>query len=210
MDPGTPRREGSTRMSSRWWPRWRHSASWPSSCTTSQAPCCARPGRRTTGGLEVADLDDPAGLLVRIGGRGANPVLASAEMEGLAATIVGDFDGERGVTQETSTRAMHAFAGLLASRIALEGARRRAEDARARMASLVERRPVAGPRARPRRPADPDRAVGADGARRPLRGARRARRHRDGAGPVRHGRDDGEQRDAHRPPAARARHPGRR
>ena len=142
------------------------------------------------GGLEVADLDDPAGLLVRIGGRGANPVLASAEMEGLAATIVGDFDGERGVTQETSTRAMHAFAGLLASRMALEERAAAREDDRARMASLVDAGLSLG-----RELALDDlltRIVQA--ARtvlgRALRGPRGARLHGDGARPVRHGRHD--------------------
>jgi signal transduction histidine kinase len=42
------------------------------------------------------------------------------------------------VSAEASARAIDAFAGLLASSIALEGARRRAEDDRARMASLVD------------------------------------------------------------------------
>ena len=92
------------------------------------------------GGLEITDLDEPSGVLSRIGGRSdVALVSATAEMdEGVAATVLGDFDSDRGVTREASGRAVDAFAGLLASRIALDGARRRAEDDRARMASLVD------------------------------------------------------------------------
>ena len=42
------------------------------------------------------------------------------------------------MSEEATARTMEAFAGLLASRLGLEGARARAEDARSRMASLVD------------------------------------------------------------------------
>jgi signal transduction histidine kinase len=91
------------------------------------------------GGLELPDLDDPADVLPRIGASPGNAVCRSAPVEeGIEAIVVGELDPDRGVTPEASERAIDAFAGLLASSIALEGARRRAEDDRARMASLVD------------------------------------------------------------------------
>ena len=56
----------------------------------------------------------------------------------MEAVLWGSLDGTPRVTEETTARTMEAFAGLLASRLGLEGARARAEEARARMASLVD------------------------------------------------------------------------
>ncbi|HMN98300.1 MAG TPA: GAF domain-containing sensor histidine kinase [Miltoncostaeaceae bacterium] len=91
------------------------------------------------GGLELPASADPADVLARIGAPAGAVVTATAHVEeGVDAIIVGDFAPDRGVSAGASARAIDAFAGLLASSIALEGARRRAEDDRARMASLVD------------------------------------------------------------------------
>jgi signal transduction histidine kinase len=91
------------------------------------------------GGLELPDLDDPADVLPRIGASSGTAVCRTAPVEeGIEAIVIGELDPDRGVSAEASARAIDAFAGLLASSIALEGARRRAEDDRARMASLVD------------------------------------------------------------------------
>ena len=90
------------------------------------------------GGLELPASVDPAEILTRIGASAGSVVTAVAPVEeGVDAIVIGDV-GDRSVTIEASARALEAFAGLLASRIALEGTRRRAEDAQARMASLVD------------------------------------------------------------------------
>ncbi|HTI32808.1 MAG TPA: hypothetical protein VL422_03965 [Miltoncostaea sp.] len=91
------------------------------------------------GGLELDDGEDATDVLRRIGAPAETVVTATAPVEeGVEAVIVGDVDAEHGGVPESSVRALDAFAGLFASRIALDGARRRAEDDRARMASLVD------------------------------------------------------------------------
>ena len=113
------------------------------------------------GGLELPASVEPADILTRIGASAGAVVTAVAPVEeGVDALIVGDFVN-RGITIESSERAIDAFAGLLASSLALEGARRRAEDAGARMASLVDAGLSLGRELAPRRPARADRAVGA-------------------------------------------------
>ncbi|MGE3235155.1 MAG: GAF domain-containing protein, partial [Thermoleophilia bacterium] len=91
------------------------------------------------GGLELPASADPSDVLARTGEPCGAVVTAVAHVEeGVDAIIVGDYAADRGVSPGSSARAIDAFAGLLASSIALEGARRRAEDDRARMASLVD------------------------------------------------------------------------
>ncbi len=144
------------------------------------------------GGLELPPSADPADILSRIGAPAGAVVTAVAPVEeGVDALIVGDFVADRGVTMESSARAIDAFAGLLASSIALEGARRRAEDDRARMASLVDAGLSLG-----RELALDDLLTQIVQSARTVLGARyaalgRPGLHRHGAGPVRHGRADG-------------------
>jgi signal transduction histidine kinase len=92
-------------------------------------------------GLETGSpgAGDVSRLLAELGGAGGRLVSATAPLDdGVVAVLWGTLDGAGRVTEEATARAMEAFAGLLASRLGLEGARRRAEDARSRMASLVD------------------------------------------------------------------------
>ncbi len=95
---------------------------------------CSWPGDPAGG----ADPTDAAGLLASLGGGGGPLVSGAAAVdEGVEAVLWGSRAPERGVGEEVSARALEALAGLLASRLAVDGAHRRAEDARTRMASLV-------------------------------------------------------------------------
>ena len=173
-----------------WWPRSRHSSGrGPRHARRGRAPCCARPGRARWSRAPRASMT-PRGSPIwarRRARRRTRP--RSVEMGACGRTIVGDFDGSRGVTEETSDpRDATRSRGCWRRGWRWRARAARAEDDRARMASLVDAGLSLGRELAPRRPADPDRAVGADRARRALRGARGARLHRDGARPVRHGR----------------------
>ena len=92
-------------------------------------------------GLETgsAGVGEAPRILADLGGAGGRVVSASAPVdEGVEAVLWGSREEAPRVTEETTARAMEAFAGLLASRLGLEGARARAEDARSRMSSLVD------------------------------------------------------------------------
>ncbi len=92
-------------------------------------------------GLETGSAGevDASRLLTELGGAGGRTVSASAPVdEGVQAALWGSLDAGGSVSEDATRRAMEAFAGLLASRLGLEGARRRAEEARSRMASLVD------------------------------------------------------------------------
>ena len=92
-------------------------------------------------GLETGSVGeiDASRLLGELGGAGGPAVSASAPVdEGVEAVLWGSLDAAGFVSGDATARAMAAFAGLLASRLGLEGARRRAEEARSRMASLVD------------------------------------------------------------------------
>ncbi len=83
--------------------------------------------------------DELAALLAEVGGAGGPPVGARAAVDdGVEVGLHGTTRPGAAPPDEATARAMEAFAGLLASRIGLDAARRRAEDARARMASLVD------------------------------------------------------------------------
>ncbi|WP_217913481.1 GAF domain-containing sensor histidine kinase [Miltoncostaea marina] len=81
-----------------------------------------------------------AGALLAEASRGTpGAVSAAAAIEGGGeAVLIGTADPGAGVPAATAAHAMEAFAGLLASRLGLVAAQRRAEEARARMAALVE------------------------------------------------------------------------
>jgi signal transduction histidine kinase len=92
-------------------------------------------------GLEPVDGDgpDPPGLLRDLGGAGQRVLSATTPLEGGSeAQLWGSLDPARDGEEAQAMEAMRALVGLLASRLDLEGARRRAEDAGARMASLVD------------------------------------------------------------------------
>ena len=96
---------------------------------------------RDRAGLETGSTaaDDISRVLAELGGAGGPAVSASAPVdEGVEAVLWGSLETALRVPEEATARAMEAFAGLLASRLALEAARRRAEEARSRMASLVD------------------------------------------------------------------------
>jgi signal transduction histidine kinase len=82
---------------------------------------------------------EAAAVLTSAGGSGG-PVLSATTVveEGVSATLCGSTDPGSGVAPADAAAALQVLAGLVASRLALEGARSRAEDARARMASLVD------------------------------------------------------------------------
>jgi signal transduction histidine kinase len=87
----------------------------------------------------AAGAGDASRLLAELGGAGGRAVSASAPVdEGVEVVLWGSLEADHRVSEEATTRAMEAFAGLLASRLGLEGARRRAEETRSRMASLVD------------------------------------------------------------------------
>ena len=95
--------------------------------------------REMSGLMTTGDADDVARVLVELGGGGGEVVSASAAVdEGVELALHGSLEGPGHVSSEATARSLDAFAGLLASRLGVEGARRRAEDARARMASLVD------------------------------------------------------------------------
>lgn len=88
------------------------------------------------GGLEV-DREDVASLPSRLGSGGGPTLIATARVDDeTEAILVGSVDPE--VERRARERALEAFADLLASGIAFDGARRRAEDTGARMATLVD------------------------------------------------------------------------
>lgn len=92
-------------------------------------------------GADTGDAGEDvcARILAEAGGSGREIVMTAAEAEeGLEALICGSLDPSREVSAETAARIIDGLATLIASRIALEGARRRAEDARTRMAGLVD------------------------------------------------------------------------
>ena len=95
---------------------------------------------RDMGGLVTTGVPaDVARMLVEIGGGGGEVASAMATIdEGVELALYGSVEGAARVSPNATARALDAFAGLLASRLGVEGARRRAEDARARMASLVD------------------------------------------------------------------------
>jgi signal transduction histidine kinase len=83
--------------------------------------------------------DDARLLLSDVGGAGGPVVSAAAPLdEGVDLVLWGSLEASGRVSDEATVRALEAFAGLLASRLAVEDARRRAEEARSRMASLVD------------------------------------------------------------------------
>ena len=91
-------------------------------------------------GVRVGDDgSEPAELLAAAGGGGGALISAAVHVEdGAEATLVGSSDPSSGIGHEEATTTLDVLAGLVASRLGLEGARARAEDARARMASLVD------------------------------------------------------------------------
>jgi signal transduction histidine kinase len=94
-----------------------------------------RAGRETG----AVGADDASRLLAELGGAGGRAVSASAPLdEGVELVLWGSLEAAGRVPEETTARALEAFAGLLASRLGLEAARGRAEEARSRMASLVD------------------------------------------------------------------------
>ena len=97
------------------------------------------PGDRVGVETGSAGIGDAPRVLADLGGSGGRVVSASAPVdEGVEASLWGSLEGAPRVSEEATARTMEAFAGLLASRLGLEGARARAEDARSRMASLVD------------------------------------------------------------------------
>jgi signal transduction histidine kinase len=96
---------------------------------------------RDRAGLESAapgGLDVPL-LLTQLGGGGGAVVSASAPIdEGVEAVLWGSRASVPGISEERTVRCMEALVGLLGSRLALEATRRHAEEASARMASLVD------------------------------------------------------------------------
>jgi signal transduction histidine kinase len=86
--------------------------------------------------------DDPAeqaALLESAGGSGGAPLMATVPVEeGLTAALLGSVDPASSVAEDEAMASLEVLAGLIASRIGVDGARMRAEDARARMASLVD------------------------------------------------------------------------
>ena len=102
-----------------------------------------------------------AALLEGIGGSGGRLVSASTEVEdGVVAALVGSVDPAAVVDAEEAASSLGVLVELLGSRLGLQSARVRAEDARTRMASLVQRGPLAGPGAGPGPPAHAHRAGG--------------------------------------------------
>jgi signal transduction histidine kinase len=82
---------------------------------------------------------DASRLLAELGGVGERAVSASAPLDdGVELVLWGSLEAGGRVPEEATARAMGAFVGLLASHLGLEGARRRAVEARSRMASLVD------------------------------------------------------------------------
>jgi signal transduction histidine kinase len=90
------------------------------------------------GGLELPASADLADALARLGAPGGTVLTGAASADDAEVVLVGRVDPAGRVPADEAARAVDAFAGLLASGIALEGAGRRAEDARSRMASLVD------------------------------------------------------------------------
>jgi signal transduction histidine kinase len=89
--------------------------------------------------LAAATGPAAAELLRELGGNGDRVVSAASPIEdGEQAVLWGSLDPAREPDERASLEAMGALVALLGSRLALEGARRRAEDAGARMASLVD------------------------------------------------------------------------
>ncbi len=80
-----------------------------------------------------------AGLLEAAGGSGGTLLAATMHVEdGVEATLVGSGDPSCAIAHDEAAAALEVLVGLVASRLGLEGARVRAEDARARMAGLVD------------------------------------------------------------------------
>lgn len=97
------------------------------------------PRERTGLELDGGDAAEMSRLLAELGGGAGRPVSASSPADdGIEVVLWGSLARGTGVAGATTDRAMEVFAGLLASRSALESARGRAEKAGARMASLVE------------------------------------------------------------------------
>lgn len=90
-------------------------------------------------GLECDDtsLEQCARLLASVGGGGGPTLIVPLDNGGGEGVLCGSVVPGRAPTDATS-RAMETIAGLVGSRLQLDGARRRAEQARARMASLVD------------------------------------------------------------------------
>lgn len=85
------------------------------------------------------DGSEPAALLEAAGGAGGAVLQATVAVEdGVEATLIGSSDPASAVTRDDATSALEVLAGMIALRLGLESARVRAEDARARMASLVD------------------------------------------------------------------------
>ena len=93
---------------------------------------------RDRAGLEMGDGDDIVRLLADLGGGGRAVSAAAPVDEGVEVVLWGSIETGGRVSEAATARAMEAFVGLLASRLGLEDARRRAEEARSRMASLVD------------------------------------------------------------------------
>ncbi len=91
-------------------------------------------------GTQVSDGPVPwAALLEGIGGGGGPLVSASTEVEaGVVATLVGSTDPTAAVDAEEAASSLAVLVELVGSRLGLQSARVRAEDARTRMASLVD------------------------------------------------------------------------
>ncbi|MEQ8833516.1 MAG: GAF domain-containing protein [Miltoncostaeaceae bacterium] len=91
------------------------------------------------GRLALPGDDGPEALLSRIGGGTGDALGASAPVEdGVELTLLAEAGVERGPGRDTALEGMRAFAGLLAGRMALDRTRRRAEEDRARLTSLVD------------------------------------------------------------------------
>jgi signal transduction histidine kinase len=91
------------------------------------------------GAEPAAAASDMARVLRELGGAGGQVLTAGAPLEdGAEAQLWGSLHPAGEAEETQAAEAMQALVGLLASRLALEGARRRAEDAGARMASLVD------------------------------------------------------------------------
>ena len=82
---------------------------------------------------------EPEELLEAAGGSGGAVISAAVDVEeGVEATLIGSVHAQSTIDRDEAVSALEVLAGLVASRLGLEEARVRAEDARARMASLVD------------------------------------------------------------------------
>ena len=113
---------------------------WPSSSPTTSGRCCACRGRATWAASSRPACPRTSRACWRRSAAGAvrSPRRWRPSTRGSSWRCTGPSRARPACRRTPTARALDAFAGLLASRLGVEAARRRAEDARARMASLVD------------------------------------------------------------------------